>query len=55
MNSSKTSARMVESHCETRFSSGVFTTQKGLTHQQVVSSVLKGLARGKKTSEFIRD
>src|SRR6201997_1008246 len=31
---------------ETRFAP-VFHTQKGLTHQQVVSSVLKGLERGK--------
>jgi len=34
-------------YCETRFAP-VFHTQKGLTHQQVVSSVLKGLARGQK-------
>jgi adenosine deaminase len=32
---------------ETRFAP-VFHTQKGLTHQQVVSAVLKGLARGQK-------
>jgi adenosine deaminase len=31
---------------ETRFAP-IFHTQKGLTHQQVVSSVLKGLARGR--------
>jgi adenosine deaminase len=32
---------------ETRFAP-IFHTQKGLTHQQVVSSVLKGLERGRK-------
>ena len=32
---------------ETRFAP-VFHTQKGLTHQQIVSSVLKGLERGRK-------
>jgi adenosine deaminase len=32
---------------ETRFAP-IFHTQKGLTHQQVVSAVLKGLERGKK-------
>src|SRR5215471_20431855 len=32
---------------ETRFAP-VFHTQKGLTHQQVVSAVLKGLERGRK-------
>src|SRR5579864_4371938 len=32
---------------ETRFAP-VFHTQKGLTHQQIVSAVLKGLERGKK-------
>ena len=32
---------------ETRFAP-VFHTEKGLTHQQVVAAVLKGLARGKK-------
>ena len=33
---------------ETRFAP-VFHTRKGLTHQQVVSAVLKGLERGRKT------
>src|ERR1700736_6484302 len=32
---------------ETRFAP-IFHTQKGLTHQQVVSAVLKGLERGRK-------
>src|SRR6267154_1175054 len=32
---------------ETRFAP-VFHTQKGLTHQQIVSAVLKGLERGRK-------
>ena len=33
---------------ETRFAP-VFHTKKGLTHQQVVSAVLKGLERGRRT------
>src|SRR3982074_2569816 len=34
-------------YCETRFAP-VFHTRKGLSHQQVVSAVLKGLERGRK-------
>src|ERR1700691_488759 len=36
---------------ETRFAP-IFHTQKGLTHQQVVSAVLKGLERGRKDYEI---
>jgi adenosine deaminase len=36
---------------ETRFAP-VFHTQKGLTHQQIVSAVLKGLERGRKDFEI---
>jgi adenosine deaminase len=38
---------------ETRFAP-LFHTRKGLTHQQIVSAVLKGLERGAKISESLR-
>ena len=39
---------------ETRFAP-VFHTRKGLTHQQVVSAVLKGLERGRKDFGCLQD